>query len=163
MEAPAIATASRVLILGIGNILMGDEGAGIHTLRDLAARPSADGVHLLDGGTSGVDLLAEFDGRTTVVLIDATRDGSPAGTVGYHYRKTGWVGELPQGLGAHDFGLRDLLASAALLGTLKEFHLYTIAVEEVNPMCLELSPAVASAVPRVAAAVHALAERVATL
>ncbi len=154
------ADSSRVLVIGIGNILMGDEGAGVHALRRLAEQPMTTGVSLLDGGTAGVDLLAEFDGRA-VIMIDATRDGSGAGTLGYHYRRHGWTGGLPQGLGAHDFGLRDLLAAAALLGKLREFHLYTIAVETVRPMCLDLSSEVALALPAIVQAVRLQAGRLA--
>lgn len=73
---------------------------------------------------------------------------------------SGW-GELPRGLGAHDFGLKDLFAAAALLGRLPELHLYTIAVEEVRPMCTELSPAVASAIGLVVASVRIKAAQLA--
>jgi hydrogenase maturation protease len=141
-----------VLVLGVGNILMGDEGVGVQILRQLELEEPIAGVRLLDGGTGGVNLLAEFDGVEVVILIDATRDGKPAGTVTYLQPKR--VGELPRGLGAHDFGLKDLFAAAALLGRLPELHLYTIAVEEVRPMCMELSPAVTNAIGPVVAAIR---------
>ena len=150
---------ATVLILGIGNVLMGDEGVGVHVLRLLEQEPCAAGVRLLDGGTGGVNLLAEFDGAHSIVLIDATRDGRPAGTITYLNPQR--VGDLPRGLGAHDFGLKDLIAAAALLGRLPGLHLYTISVEEVRPMCTELSPAVAAAVPEVAFATRCHAARLA--
>jgi hydrogenase maturation protease len=106
-----------------------------------------------------VNLLGEFDGVEVVILIDATRDGKPAGTV-THLQPTR-VGELPRGLGAHDFGLKDLFAAAALLGCLPRLHLYTIAVEEVRPMCTELSPAVAGAIGPVVGSVRRQAARLA--
>jgi hydrogenase maturation protease len=149
----------RVLVLGVGNLLMGDEGVGIHVLRQLEHETPVPGVRLLDGGTGGVNLLTELDGAQDVVLIDATRDGRPAGTIAL--LRPEFVGELPRGLGAHDFGLKDLFAAAALLGRLPRIHLYTVAVEEVRPMCTELSPAVAAAVPEVVHTVHALARRLA--
>lgn len=148
-----------VLVLGVGNILMGDEGVGVQILRRLEREPNLGGVRLLDGGTGGVNLLTEFEGVAAVILIDATRDGNPAGTVSY--LQPSRVGELPRGLGAHDFGLKDLFAAAALLGRLPELHLYTIAVEEVRPMCMELSPAVNAAMDPVVTAVRALAARMA--
>jgi hydrogenase maturation protease len=147
-------------VLGVGNVLMGDEGVGVQVLRRLELEPSVPGVRLLDGGTGGVNLLAEFDGVTAVILIDATRDGRPAGTITYLQPRR--VGELPRGLGAHDFGLKDLFAAAALLGRMPELHLYTIAVEEVRPMCMELSAPVAAALPSVVASVLALADRLAS-
>jgi hydrogenase maturation protease len=90
-------------------------------------------------------------------MIDATRDGRPAGTVKLLRPKT--VGAIPQGLSAHDFGLKDLFAAAALLGAMPDVHLFTISVEEVKPMCIELSPPVAGAIPEVLHAVRALAAR----
>ena len=149
--------SARVLILGIGNVLMGDEGVGVHILRLLEQEPVTSGVRLLDGGTGGVNLLAELTEVDSVVLIDATRDGRPEGTVTYLHPER--VGDLPRGLGAHDFGLKDLFAAAALIGQLPGIHLYTISVETVRPMCTDLSPAVAAAVPEVAFAARAHAAR----
>ena len=153
------AAGDRILVLGVGNLLMGDEGVGIHVLRQLEHEAPVAGVRLLDGGTGGVNLLTEFEGAREIVLIDATRDGRPAGTIAF--LQPAFVGELPRGLGAHDFGLKDLFAAAALLGQLPRIHLYTIAVEEVRPMCTELSPPVAAAVPEVVFTVRALAARLA--
>jgi len=152
--APAAAdTADRaVLVLGIGNLLMGDEGVGIHVLRQLERAEVSPGVRLLDGGTGGVNLLREFDGVRELILVDATRDGQAAGTITL-LRPTA-VAELPRGLGAHDFGLKDLFAAAALLGKLPRLHLYTVSVEEIRPMDTTLSPAVAAAVPAVVESVH---------
>ena len=75
--APQGAAGDRVLVLGVGNLLMGDEGVGIHILRTLEHERPLAGVRLLDGGTGGVNLLTEFDGADDIVLIDATRDGHP--------------------------------------------------------------------------------------
>jgi hydrogenase maturation protease len=155
--APQGAAGDRVLVLGVGNLLMGDEGVGIHILRQLECERAMPGVRLLDGGTGGVNLLTEFDGADDIVLIDATRDGQPAGTI--TFLQPEFVGDLPRGLGAHDFGLKDLFAAAALLGCLPRIHLYTIAVEEVRPMCTELSPAVAATIPEVVHTVRAHAMR----
>eukprot|EP01035_Chromulina_nebulosa_P056842 gene56842-77906_t len=111
VAAPAAAGRARVLVLGVGNVLMGDEGVGVHVLRTLELEPEIPGVRLLDGGTGGVNLLTEFDGVAVIILIDATYDGRPAGTV--THLQPARVADLPRGLGAHDFGLKDLFAAAA--------------------------------------------------
>ncbi len=157
--APHGTAGDRVLVLGVGNLLMGDEGVGIHILRQLEHKAVMAGVRLLDGGTGGVNLLTELDGADDVVLIDATRDGRPAGTI--KFLQPECVGALPRGLSAHDFGLKDLFAAAALLGRLPRIHLYTVAVEQVRPMCTELSPEVAAVVSEVVHTVRALAARLA--
>lgn len=146
-----------VLILAVGNLLMGDEGVGVHTLRALEHEPLVPGARLLDGGVAGINLLEDIQRARAVIMIDATRDGRPAGTVTLLRPKT--VGAIPQGLSAHDFGLKDLFAAAALLGRMPEVHLFTISVETVKPMCLELSPPVAAAMPEVLHALRALAAR----
>jgi hydrogenase maturation protease len=134
----------HVLILGVGNVLMGDEGVGVHVLRALERLAPQAGVRLLDGGTGGVNLLSEFDGMSAVLLVDATYDGLPPGTI-THLQPTR-VADLPRGLGAHDFGLKDLFAAAALLGRLPKLHVFTISIATVEPMCTVLSPAVAASV-----------------
>lgn len=148
---------ARLLVLGVGNLLMGDEGVGVHVLRQLEQEPTPPDVRLLDGGTGGINLLLEFDGVRDIVLIDATLDGQPAGTLSFLQPKT--AGELPRGLGAHDFGLKDLFAVAALLDRMPTVHLFTISVEEIRPMCMELSPAVAAAVPKLAETLHAFVRK----
>jgi hydrogenase maturation protease len=157
MTAEQAAGSARVLVLGVGNLLMGDEGVGVHVLRMLERGQPAAGVRLLDGGTGGINLLVEFDGVRDIVLIDATRDGQVAGSITYLQPHN--AADLPRGLGAHDFGLKDLFAVAALLGRPPAIHLVTISVERIQPMCMELSPAVAAAVPSVVQTVRALAAK----
>lgn len=151
--------APRVLMLGVGNWLMGDEGVGIHVVQHLEAQPPLFGVRVLDGGTGGINLLIEFEHVREIVMVDATRDGQPAGTLTLLHPQR--VADLPRGLGAHDFGVKDLFAAAALLGQMPAIHLFTISVVEVKPMCTELSPPVAAVVPEVVAAMYALAARLA--
>ncbi len=155
----ARASAPRVLIIGVGNLLMGDEGVGIHVMRALEVAPAIPGTVLLDGGTGGINLLEAIERAPRVIMIDATRDGKPAGTV--TLLRPDRVADLPHGLSAHDFGLKDLFAAAALLGRFPEIHLYTISVETVRPMSLELSRPVEAAVPEVVYSVEALAARLA--
>jgi hydrogenase maturation protease len=156
--APAQGAAGdRVLVLGVGNLLMGDEGVGIHVLRELERAAAIPGATLLDGGTGGINLLEAISAVPVVIMIDATCDGRPAGTI--TCLRPSRVADLPHGLSAHDFGLKDLFAAAALLDRFPEIHLFTISVETITPMCLELSPAVAQAMPDVVRAVQALANR----
>ena len=151
--------ASRVLVIGVGNLLMGDEGVGVHVLRALEQAPTPAGVALLDGGTGGINLLEAIERSPVVIMVDATRDGQPAGTI--TRLRPAQVADLPHGLSAHDFGLKDLFAAAALLGRFPQIHLFTISVETVHPMCLELSPPVATAVPAVLETVRDLAANLA--
>jgi hydrogenase maturation protease len=136
-----------LLILGIGNVLMGDEGVGVHTLVRLKDEDWPDGVTLVDGGTGGFHLLSLLQDYEPVVMIDATSDGRPPGTVAVIRPR--FASDFPRSLSAHDIGLRDLVEATALLGHLPELHLVTVSIAEISPMCLTLSPAVEEAVPRV--------------
>jgi hydrogenase maturation protease len=135
------------LVLGIGNLLMGDEGVGVHALRAFAQDPWPGHVALLDGGTGGFHLLEYLTGYSRIVMIDATMDGAPAGTVSV--LRPRYASDFPRALTAHDIGLRDLIESAALLGPLPDITLVTVSIAEIRSMVADLSPAVAAAIPEV--------------
>jgi len=141
----------RTLVLGIGNLLMGDEGVGVHALRAFADEPWPEGVSLLDGGTGGFHLLECFSAFERIVMVDATMDGAPEGTVSV--LRPRYASDFPRALTAHDIGLRDLIESAVLLGPLPDMTLVTISIAEIAPMATALSPAVAAAIPEVRARV----------
>jgi hydrogenase maturation protease len=143
-----------LLILGIGNVLMGDEGVGVRAATRLAREAWPDGVTVIDGGTGGFHLLSLLQDYEPVVMIDAAADGRPAGTVGV--LRPRFASDFPPSLSAHDIGLRDLVETTALLGHLPDLHLVTVSIDEINPMSLALSPAVAQSVPRVIDTVRAI-------
>lgn len=141
------------LVLGIGNLLMGDEGAGVRVVEALErARWRPAGVTLVDGGTGGFHLLEYLQEFTPIVMIDATLDGQPAGTVSVLRPK--YASDFPRALTAHDIGLRDLVETAALLGSLPPITLVTISIAEIQSMVTTLTPAVAAAIPAAAALVR---------
>ena len=141
----------KPLILGVGNLLMGDEGIGVAAIRYLEEKGFADHAELVDGGTSGFHLLGLFRDRQHIILIDAATDGKPAGTVSFIRPR--YASDFPPTLTAHDIGLKDLLESAALLGDLPEVDLITISIGDLGLMTMELSPAVAAALPQIEALV----------
>lgn len=152
--APPGPPPADVLVLGVGNYLVGDEGVGVHAVRALAEEAWPPHVRLVDGGTGGLHLLELLRGPARVILIDATRDGAPPGTVTRFRARV--ATDFPPALGAHDIGLRDLIAAAAVLGPLPDIDVVTVSVAELKPMVLELSPPVAAALPEVARRVRAL-------
>ncbi len=138
---------SETLVLGVGNYLLGDEGVGVHAVRKLEEAGVPAGVTVLDGGTGGFHLLSLFQDYDPIILIDATMDGAPAGTVRLLQPK--FASDFPRTLSAHDIGLRDLLESAALLGPLPRLYLITVSIEQLQSMTVELSPRVKDAIPEV--------------
>ncbi|MCG6498866.1 hydrogenase maturation protease [Kitasatospora sp. A2-31] len=78
----APAEEGRVLVAGVGNIFLGDDGFGVEAVRRLAGRPLPDDVEVLDVGVRGVHLAYQLlDGYRMLVLVDATARGGEPGTV----------------------------------------------------------------------------------
>ena len=136
-----------LLVLGIGNVLMRDEGVGVHAIRRLLTVALPDHVHLLDGGTGGFHLLSCFQDYQRMILIDACLDGGEPGTV--TLREPRFASEFPRSLTAHDIGLRDLIESAVLLGPLPHIHLVTVSVDPDQAMGTDLSPPVEDSLDRI--------------
>ena len=107
----------RLLVVGVGNLLMGDEGVGVHALRALRDARWPDGVALVDGASGTFHLLARLQDFRRLIVIEGVEDGAPAGTVAFVPLDPE---HLPRMLERHDVGLRDLVESAALLGPLPE-------------------------------------------
>jgi len=144
----------RTVVLGLGNILLGDEGVGVHVVEELRRSGGLPGVELVDGGTAGFQLLPYFDGDGLVVIVDAADDGQPAGTVSQSrpiYSK-----DYPPALTPHDFGLKNILDALALTGSRPDIVLLTVSVAEADRASLELSPAVGRAVGEAADRVRRL-------
>ena len=140
--------------MGVGNVLMGDEGVGVHAVRLLEQRAWPSHVALLDGGTGGFHLLSHVGDCDVLVMIDATLDDRPPGTVSVIEPR--YASDFPKALSAHDIGLKDLVDSAAILGTLPKVLLVTISVAALQPMQLTMSPEVEASLPQVARTVAGL-------
>jgi len=137
----------KILILGIGNVLMGDEGVGVHSIKELEKESFPENVTLLDGGTGGFHLLEYLQSYPKIIMIDATMDGKPAGTVSLIKPK--FASDFPKSLSAHDIGLRDLIESTAVLGNLPEMFLITVTIDNIQSMQMELSPEIRETIPQV--------------
>jgi hydrogenase maturation protease len=139
---------SRLLVLGIGNLLMGDEGIGVHVIRNLEKRSYPDGVELLDGGTGSFLLLDPMQRAEKIILIDATINGHLPGTVTRLTPR--YSSDYPRTITAHDIGLKDLLDAFYLLGQQPDVVLLAVSIAPLQQLSMELSPEIAARVPEVA-------------
>ncbi|MEZ5366838.1 MAG: hydrogenase maturation protease [Bryobacterales bacterium] len=136
-------------MLGLGNVLLGDDGFGPRVIGELAREPEAVvDADLLDGGTQGLGLLASLGGRAAVLIVDAYASGAEAGTLS--------VIESPslEQLGArksqtaHEGNAGELLSVAALTGDLpRNIILLGVEPERIS-VGMGLSPRVEQAVPK---------------
>ena len=137
--------SNSILILGVGNYLMGDEGIGVHVMQEMAKIKLPEYVDILDGGTGGFLLLNCFEAYQTIIFVDATMDGKPAGTISLIRPK--FASDFPSALSVHDVGLKDMIEAVYLMEEKPDLHLFTVSIEELVPMTIELNPNVKNAIP----------------
>ena len=138
----------RVCVLGLGNVLMGDDGVGPHLLKLLEAGFAfPDSVQLLDAGTPGLDLtpfLAESD---VVIVVDAVRAAGAPGEVRVFDEQRVLERSPALVLGPHDPGLREALLTARLAGVAPKRLVVVGVIPERVETGTHLSQAVRSALP----------------
>lgn len=144
-----------VRVVGLGNLLLGDEGVGVHAARLLRGRMASPspGLDILEGETGGLLLLGAFEDADRVIVIDATADGQPPGTVTRLQPK--FASDYPRTLSAHDVGLRDLMASLQILGHWPDITLFAVSIRWPQPLGLEMTPPVQACLPALLDAVQA--------
>ena len=140
-------TNKKILILGIGNVILGDEGVGVHAIKYLEKQQLPGFVDLLDGGTGGFYLLSVLETYKTIIMIDATLDDSPAGTI--NLIEPEFASDFPKALSSHEIGLKDLIESAAMLGHLPKIYLITVSVKEIQDISMELSTEIKHILPEI--------------
>jgi hydrogenase maturation protease len=143
----------RVVVLGLGNLLLGDEGAGVHVVEMLRLTGGLPGVELVDGGTAGYSLMGYFEGSSLVVIVDAAADGNPPGTV--TRLRPAFAADYPPAWTSHDVGLKNLIDALALTDRRPDIVLFTISVAEPDRATLDLSPQVDIAVRETADRIRA--------
>lgn len=149
----------RVVVLGIGNTIMSDEGVGVHAVEALRRSYTLPGcVDIIDGGTSSMELLDDLADVDLLLVVDAVKAGKPEGTLVRLADR-----EVPvffrSKLSPHQIGLSDLMASLEFVGQSPK-RTVVIGVQAENfELGLEMTPPIAARVPDlVAMVVDELAE-----
>jgi hydrogenase maturation protease len=143
-----------VLVLGVGNILLRDEGVGVHVVQAIEAQVAAGDlalpadVEVCDGGTLGMDLLDLIEDRRKVIVIDAVEaDAAPATVL--RFTAEDLARRQAVDLSLHQLGLFEMLAMARYLGRApQKVVIFGIVPKDMSPG-LELSAEVAAVVPEV--------------
>jgi hydrogenase maturation protease len=128
---------TKTLVLGLGNVIMGDEGVGVHVVRAVEQNRLPAGVECLDGGTGGFILLEPMQSADRIILIDAAADENPIGTVTRTTPR--FSKDFPPTLTAHDIGVKDLLDVFYIQGGGPEVTLYAITIDPHQPISMSLS------------------------
>lgn len=139
--------SNSILVMGVGNYLMGDEGIGVHVIQEMAKQDLPDYIDILDGGTGGFLLLNNFEAYPKIILIDATMDGKPEGTISLIKPK--FASDFPSALSVHDVGLKDMIEAVYLMDKVPDIHLFTVSIKEINPMTIALNEKISIAIPEI--------------
>lgn len=142
-----------VVVLGIGNTLMRDDGVGVRAVRflfetyDLPPR-----VRLIEGGVAGLRLLPEISSANYLLIVDAVEGSGPPGSI-YRLGPENLHGREGPLFSAHEFGIRELLSIAEFLGKLPRTRIVGVKPLETEIPGLDLTPMLREALPGVIAAV----------
>ena len=137
----------KTLVLGVGNLLLKDEGVGIHAIRALEKEDLPSDVSVMDGGTGGLHLLSWLQDYERIIMIDATLDDNPPGTI--RMIQPRYASDFPPLMSAHEIGLRDMIEAMCLMDNLPEIRLVVISAADISEVEIELSPEVQAALPEV--------------
>ncbi len=137
-----------VLILGIGNLLLRDEGVGVHIVEDMRRMSLPPHVELMDGGTMGIDLLYYIEGRKKVIVVDTVKGEHPPGTL-YRFTDKNLAIKKPLLRTAHGIDFTDVVVTAQRLGTKPEEIVFIGVEPEDMEEGMELSPLIKSKMPKI--------------
>lgn len=159
--------AERIVVLGIGNVLAGDDGVGPHAVHHFSTHyecePGAP-VEIVDGGTPGFDLSIWLYETRVLFVIDALASGDAPGTLRVFDRKAILAAPPPPRVSPHQPGLREALLTAELAyGVTPDITLYGVTGANFELGCELTAPvqaAMEESVARVVEALRALGVRV---
>ncbi|MBI4808884.1 MAG: HyaD/HybD family hydrogenase maturation endopeptidase [Nitrosomonadales bacterium] len=137
----------RIIVLGVGNILLSDEGIGVRAIeklqQDYALPPE---VVIIDGGTTGMEMLEDLSNADHIVIVDAVRGGRPPASI-IRLADEQVPVFFKTKLSPHQIGLSDVLATLAFIGE-QPGGVTVIGVEPVSlETSMSLSPQVEARLP----------------
>ncbi len=141
----------RIVVIGVGNLILTDEGIGIHTVKALQELDFPDDVKLIDGGTSP-DLIAYTRAGDKLIIVDAAKAGGEPGTI-YRFKPEDLAGGKAALTSAHEMGVVENLQLMSMAGSEpKEIVIIGIEPREIK-FGTELSPELERKMPEIVKAV----------
>ena len=136
----------NILILGLGNILLGDEGVGVRVIEKLYSHPFPDEIEVIDGGTAGYELINFFEGKEKVIIVDAVKTDDTPGSVYKMDLSVVQEDETVQ-LSLHQIGLKNVFKMASMMDLNPEVTLVGIVPKDYQDYNIGLSEEVEKAIP----------------
>ncbi len=137
----------RITILGLGNILLADEGFGVNFVRYIEDKYIfPDNVELIDGGVMGYVLLDIFERSDTMIVIDCIKLDDEPGSI-FRFTHEEFLTKIPPPTSAHEVKFSDVLIKAEMIGDLPEIIFLCIIPKEYRDMDLEMTNELKSRLP----------------
>lgn len=118
-------------VIGIGNILLKDDGIGVHTVRELEKEGLPSTIELVDGGTSTLAMLSYFLECRKIIIVDALKAGYEPGTI-YRIKPEDLVSYNKESLSIHDVQIFDVVKMAGMLGAAPDVVIFGIEPQEIR-------------------------------
>ncbi|MBN1882623.1 MAG: HyaD/HybD family hydrogenase maturation endopeptidase [Deltaproteobacteria bacterium] len=129
-----------ITVLGLGNILLGDEGFGVHFVRWFEGRHRfPDSVRIVDGGVLGYLLLDTVTDTQNLIIVDVIKTDDTPGSV-YRFDRKQFEDHLPPPTSAHEIEFLDVLIKAELIGRLPHTSFILVVPERIDDMIIEMTP-----------------------
>ncbi len=138
----------RVLVLGVGNLLLKDDGVGVHVINELRDTPFPENVQLIDAGTVSHQLISLFHETDYLILVDAVSADDVPGSI-YRFSPDDINFQTGYKLSLHEMSLIDILQMAEMTGAKPEAVIIGVQPKDVSSWSLELSDEVKAVVPKV--------------
>ena len=143
----SMADTKQITVLGLGNILLKDEGFGVHFIKWFLERHDfKDSVRILDGGTLGYRLLDIVTSSSYLIAVDVIKLDEEPGAM-YRFTQEEMMLRMPDPTTAHEVEFPDVLSMADLMGELPEVIFLCIIPESYGTMELEMTPKMTEAFP----------------
>ena len=136
-----------ITLLGVGNILMADEGFGVHFVRWFSSRHRPnDHLRVVDGGVLGYGLFDIICGSEKLIVVDVIKADDRPGSI-YRFTRQELELRMPPPTSAHEVTFPDVLFKAELIGELPETIFLCIVPENFSDMRLEMTPSLRERFP----------------
>lgn len=138
----------RIMVMGVGNILLSDEGLGVHFLKEFAKDSLPDNIELLEGGTAGLELVHLIQEVDFLIIVDAINAKSEPAAVFRFFPED--IKILPERyeVSFHQVGILEVLAMASILGNAPQTLIFGIQPKSLE-WGLELSPEILDVFPKI--------------
>ncbi len=143
-----VVTAGNTVILGVGNLLMRDEGVGVHAANQLGRLSLPHGVDVREGGTDGFKLINIVMKAGRLILVDAVKGGGEPATL-YRFDMND-CREVPDRYktSVHQIGIYDVITLSGMVGEIPRTTIIGVEPAELS-MSMELSEVVQAKLPRI--------------